>query len=74
MQEMLTEREKDLMNLLVLGKSNLELAEDLIVSVHTIKSMLEKLFIKYNVHNRTQLAVKYALEFKNTELFKPRTE
>lgn len=59
MQVVLTQREKELMELLVSGKSNLELANEMFVSTHTIKSMLEILFRKYNVNNRVQLAVSY---------------
>lgn len=62
MQGNLTQREKELMELLVLGKTNPELAEDMFVSIHTIKSMLEKLFRKFEVKSRVQLAIKYVKE------------
>ena len=58
-KHILTKREKELIELLILGKTNNEIAKDMIVSVHTIKAMLEKLYIKYNVHNKMQLGVKY---------------
>lgn len=59
MQQNLTEREKELMKFLVTGMTNTQLAKEMIISVHTIKSMLENLFHKFNVHSRLELVVSY---------------
>jgi len=59
MQQHLTEREKELMKFLVTGMTNTQLAKEMIISVHTIKSMLENLFRKFNVHSRLELVVSY---------------
>lgn len=50
----LTSREIDVLNLLSNGKSNTEIANELFVSEHTIKSHLYKAFKKINVKNRIQ--------------------
>lgn len=50
----LTNREIDVLNLLSNGKSNTEIANELFVSEHTIKSHLYKAFKKINVKNRIQ--------------------
>ena len=52
--EMLTSRERDVLLLLPTSKSNIEIAEALFVSEHTIKSHLYKIFKKINVKNRMQ--------------------
>ena len=53
----LTQREKDTLELLVKGYSNEEIAESLVVSVHTVKAHLENIYYKFNVHNKVQAAV-----------------
>lgn len=50
----LTSREIDVLNLLSNNKSNTEIANELFVSEHTIKSHLYKAFKKINVKNRMQ--------------------
>ncbi|MBO1108256.1 transcriptional regulator CsgD [Plesiomonas shigelloides] len=50
----LTMREKEILEQLRSGSSNLEIAGMLFVSEHTIKSHLYNLFRKINVRNRTQ--------------------
>ena len=53
----LTERERQILELLVLGLSNEVIAKELSISVHTVKSYLENLYREFSVHNRLQLAV-----------------
>ena len=53
----LTQREKDTLELLVRGYSNEEIAESLFVSVHTVKAHIENIYYKFNVHNKVQAAV-----------------
>lgn len=54
----LTERENEVLKLLVQGKSNTEIAQDLIVSVHTAKAHVCSILQKLCVDDRVQAAVK----------------
>lgn len=54
----LTEREMEVLKLLVKGKSNTEIAKDLIVSVHTAKAHVCSILQKLCVDDRVQAAVK----------------
>ncbi len=54
----LTEREFEVLRLLVQGKSNTEIAKDLIVSVHTAKAHVCSILQKLCVDDRVQAAVK----------------
>ena len=54
----LTEREIEVLKLLVKGKSNTEIAKDLIVSVHTAKAHVCSILQKLCVDDRVQAAVK----------------
>ena len=55
----LTKREAEVLDLLIKGKTNKEIASSLYISTHTVKAILEKLYEKLNIHNRVQLAVYY---------------
>nr|WP_163501434.1 LuxR C-terminal-related transcriptional regulator [Halomonas socia] len=50
----LTQREMEIISLLASGDSNLEIAEKLFVSEHTVKSHIYNIFRKIKVHNRIQ--------------------
>lgn len=54
----LTERENEVLKLLVQGKSNTEIAAELIVSVHTAKAHVCSILQKLCVDDRVQAAVK----------------
>lgn len=54
----LTEREQEVLGLLVKGKSNTEIASELIVSVHTAKAHVCSILQKLCVDDRVQAAVK----------------
>lgn len=54
----LTEREFEVLRLLVKGKSNTEIAKELIVSVHTAKARVCSILQKLCVDDRVQAAVK----------------
>ncbi|MEM0951426.1 MAG: response regulator transcription factor [Cyanobacteria bacterium P01_H01_bin.74] len=58
----LTPRETEVLTLLVDGLSNNEIAKQLMVSTPTIKSALTSIFIKLNVDDRVQAAVKAVKE------------
>lgn len=54
----LTDREEEVLKLLVQGKSNTQIAENLIVSVHTAKAHVCSILQKLCVDDRVQAAVK----------------
>lgn len=58
----LTEREFEVLRHLVLGKSNTEIAKELIVSVHTAKAHVCSILQKMCVNDRVQAAVKAVKE------------
>lgn len=58
----LTEREVDVLKAIVEGKTNKEIANELIVTDHTIKVHVSNIFQKLNVKDRVQAAVKAILE------------
>ena len=53
----LTQRELDVSKLVSEGLTNKEIGERLYISVHTVKTNLESIFVKLDVKNRIQLAV-----------------
>ncbi|MGL4933441.1 MAG: LuxR C-terminal-related transcriptional regulator [Aeromonas sp.] len=59
---LLTAREQEIIRYLMTGASNIEIADSLFVSEHTIKSHLYNVFKKLNVKNRIQ-AVSWAKEY-----------
>ena len=58
-KEPLTQREEEIMELLIEGQSNPEISKKLFISVHTVKAHIESIYYKLNVSNRVQAAVKY---------------
>lgn len=54
----LTEREKEVLGLMVHGLSNTEISERLIVSTHTVKAHVANILSKLSVSDRVQAAVK----------------
>jgi two-component system nitrate/nitrite response regulator NarL len=57
----LTEREMDVLYLIASGKSNLEISDELCISVNTVKIHLHNILTKLQVENRTQAAA-YAIK------------
>ncbi len=55
--EALSEREFDVLRLIAEGSSNREIAEQLIVSLGTVKKHLNNIFLKLDAHSRTQAIV-----------------
>lgn len=53
----LTRRENDILNLLVKGSSNKDMAENMYISEKTVKNHLTSIFRKLGVKDRTQAAV-----------------
>lgn len=58
----LTAREVEVLKLVILGKSNTEIASELIVSVHTAKAHVCSILHKMAVDDRVQAAVKAVRE------------
>jgi len=57
MLEKLTKRELEVLNLIVKGYSNVQIAESLDVTVHTAKAHVQSILYKLNLKNRVQVAV-----------------
>ena len=53
----LTNRELEIISHIINGDSNKQIADNLLISVHTVKSNLENIYRKIDVHNRVQVAV-----------------
>jgi len=51
----LTVRERQILNLIIQGKSNQEIADELYISIHTVKKYIQILFKKFGAKNRTSL-------------------
>ena len=63
LDESLSERERDVLRLLVAGRSGPQIAEALVVAPSTVKTHLKSLYAKLDVHSRDQ-AVARARELK----------
>ena len=55
--KILTPREYEVANLVAEGKSNNEIAKELCISFHTVKTILENIYEKLEIKNRLLLAV-----------------
>jgi DNA-binding NarL/FixJ family response regulator len=53
----LSAREEEVLALLALGKTNAQIAEQLFLSIDTVKTYVRRVFSKLGVHNRTQAAM-----------------
>ena len=60
--DLLTSREKDIVKLVIDGKSNNEISDILFISEGTVKNYISKILKKLNLQRRTQLS---ALFLKN---------
>ncbi len=56
-REQLTEREREVLESLIKGRSNKEIATSLSISDETVKSHLKALFLKLKVRDRTEAAI-----------------
>ncbi|GCE15532.1 LuxR family transcriptional regulator [Tengunoibacter tsumagoiensis] len=52
--EPLSDQEQRVLRLLVVGRSNPEIARDLVISVNTVKTHIQSIYRKMNVHNRIE--------------------
>lgn len=62
MAEELTEREIEVLKLVARGASNAQIAEELFITVNTVKSHLKNILAKLQLENRTQAAA-YAVHY-----------
>jgi two-component system, NarL family, response regulator LiaR len=53
----LSDRESEVLALIALGLTNGEIAEELYLSIETVKTYVKRLYAKLDVHNRTQAAL-----------------
>jgi len=60
--EPLSERELEVLQLLAHGTSNLEIAQELVIAIDTVKRHVSHIFAKLDVQNRIQ-AVRQAQKF-----------
>jgi len=60
MKNLLTEREINVIKYLKEGLTNKEIANNLSISIHTVKAHLESIYEKLQVKNRVQAVIKVA--------------
>ena len=53
----LTQREKETLKLITKGFCNKKIAEELCVSIHTVKAHIESLYQKLGTHNKVEVVV-----------------
>lgn len=53
----LTDREREVLLLVARGRSNQEIADDLVISPHTAKTHVNRIMTKLNAHDRAQLVI-----------------
>lgn len=54
----LTDREKQLVSLILQGCSNLQISEKLFISTYTVKEHIKSIFRKMNLKSRSELIIK----------------
>ena len=59
--EALTDREREVLTLIAQGRTNGEIADQLVISVKTVNRHRENIMAKLNLHSRVEL-VRYAIE------------
>jgi len=52
----LSQREQEIIRLILLGKSNNEIADELFISIKTVKNNIYNIYKRFNLKNRVQLA------------------
>ena len=62
----ISDKEKEILELVAEGKSNKEISSELYLSEGTVRNYISSLLDKLSLRDRTQLAVFYYTEIKNT--------
>jgi len=57
-----TQREQELINLVTRGLQNKEIAYAMKISENTVKAHIANILRKYSLHNRTQIAMTFAMQ------------
>jgi len=60
----ISERECEVMNLVLLGKTNIEIGENLFISPNTVKNHLKSIFRKMEVSSRAEAVARYMVDFE----------
>ena len=63
----LTEREREVLNLVVQGQSNQQIADAMVISIATVKAHISSILSKLEVSSRTE-AIAYAIKHKLVNL------
>ncbi|WP_317317368.1 LuxR C-terminal-related transcriptional regulator [Longibaculum muris] len=63
----LTNREKDILVLMVQGCTNLQISQQLCLSMGTVKNYVSKIYEKLETHDRTYIVLKYSDYFKDCD-------
>lgn len=58
--DVLTDREREVLDLVARGKTNKEIAEKLVITTNTVKRHLKAIFVKLDIHTRSAAAAKMA--------------
>lgn len=66
-----TPRERELMMLIARGMQNKNIAHELKISENTVRAHIGNIMRKYRLHNRTQIAIIYALKAAPLSLRNP---
>ena len=56
--DLLTEREREVMDLLAKGLTNKEIADSLVITTNTVKRHLKSIFVKLDIHTRSAAVAK----------------
>ena len=53
----LSERELEILDLIIKGLTNPQIAEKLVITTHTVKAHIASIYFKTNIHSRVLLAI-----------------
>ena len=67
-QSIFTKRETEVLQLICLGHTNIQIAKTLKISISTVKVYVASIFPKFGVTNRILAVVKYLKNSKNFEI------
>ena len=56
-KQILTAREYEVLKLIAEGLNNHQIADVLVISIHTVKAHVESIYRKFNVHNKVQTVI-----------------